>query len=174
MSREVRALEVSKILGKMNAAIKAITIASLFYRQLQAELQRALMNSCQDYGMILYLSDEAKEELWWWATHFRNWNGHSLIAKKPNVSLETDASRTEWGAVCQGTRTGGPWSREEQRLHINCLELLEHSWPAEDGQHITVAYINKTGGTVSPALNKLNKEFWRGTSPYKHNIWQGS
>ena len=30
---------------------------------------------------------------------------------------------TGWGAVCEGTRTGGPWSQTERMLHINCLEL---------------------------------------------------
>ena len=33
--------------------------------------------------------------------------------QEPNVSLETDASRTGWGAVCEGVGTGGPWSRQE-------------------------------------------------------------
>ena len=96
------------MLGKMNATTKAIEIAPLFYRQLQAELQLTLNRSQQDYSTQLQLSCRAKEELQWWHTHFTNWNGRSLIAKKPNVSLETDASRTGWGVVCQGTRTRGP------------------------------------------------------------------
>ena len=41
-------------------------------------------------------------------------------AKKHSVTVETDASLMGWGAVCWGTRMGGPWSREEQSLH-NCL-----------------------------------------------------
>ena len=28
------------------------------------------------------------------------------------------------GAVCNGTRTGGPWTQLEKKMHINCLELL--------------------------------------------------
>ena len=120
----ITALTLSRILGKMNAATKAIGMAPLFYRQLQAELQQALNKSCQDYNTPVHLSPMAREELEWWNTHFTNWNGRSLIAKKPNVSLETGASLIGWGAVCRGVRTGGPWSREEQNLHINCLEML--------------------------------------------------
>ena len=170
----VTALTLSRVLGKMNAATKAICMAPLFYRQLQAELQQALSKSCQDYNTPIHLSPMAREELEWWNTHFTNWNGRSLIAKKPNVSLETDASLTGWGAVCRGVRTGGPWSREEQNLHINCLEMLaaflafKCFFREERSIHIllkmdntsAIAYINKKGGTVSPTLNKLNKEFW--------------
>ena len=72
------------------------------------------------------------------------------------------------GAVCQ---VGGPW---EQELHISCLEMLATFLALkcflrkERSIHIllkmdntsAVAYINKKGGTVSPALNHLNKEFW--------------
>ena len=62
-SEKVTALEVSRILGKMNAATKAVATAPLFYRQLQAELQQALTRSGQDYNVVLYLLNEAKEEL---------------------------------------------------------------------------------------------------------------
>ena len=167
-------LDLSRVLGKMNTATKAIAIAPLFYRQLQAELQQALTKSNQDYNTRLQLSQGAREELQWWHTHFTRWNGQSLIAKKPNISLETDASRTGWGAVCQDTRTGGPWSEEEKMLHINCLELkaaflaFKCFFKNRRSIHVllkmdntsAIAYINKMGGTVSPALNNLNKEFW--------------
>jgi hypothetical protein len=170
----VTALDLSSLLGKMNATTKAVAMAPLFYRHLQAELHSTLNRSYQNYGARLSLSERAKEELQWWITHLTNWNGRSLIAKKPNVSLETDASRTGWGAVCEGVRTGGPWSRQEQTLHINCLELLavflafKCFFRNKRSIHIllkmdntsAVAYINKMGGTVSPALNGINKEFW--------------
>ena len=38
--------------------------------------------------------------------------------------LQTDASKTGWGASCQGLTTRGVWSKEERSLHINVLELL--------------------------------------------------
>ena len=173
-SSHTSALELSRVLGKMNAATRAISVAPLFYRHLQAQLQSVLNCSNQNYNTRILLSEDAREELQWWTTHFTNWNGRSLIAKKPNITLETDASRTGWGAVCQGVRTGGPWSRKEKELHINCLELLaaflafKCFFKDRRSIHVllkmdntsAVAYINKMGGTVSPALNKLNKEFW--------------
>ena len=71
----------------------------------------------------------------------------------------TDASLMGWGAVCRGTKTGGPWSREEQSLHINCLEMLaaflafKCFFREEKSIHVhlkmdnasAIAYINKMG-----------------------------
>ena len=173
-AEQVTALMLSRILGKMNAATKAIAMAPLFYRQLQADLQRALHSSNQDYSTLVRLSPTAREELEWWNTHLTNWNGRSLIAKKHNVTVETDASLMGWGAVCRGTKTGGPWSREEQSLHINCLEMLaaflafKCFFREERSIHVLLRMDNtsaiglhkQNGRTVSPILNKLNKEFW--------------
>ena len=52
-SEYITTLELLRVLGKMNAATKAIAIAPLFYRQLQAELQLALNKSNQNYSTRL-------------------------------------------------------------------------------------------------------------------------
>ena len=81
---------------------------------------------------------------------------------------------TGWGAVCQGTRTGGPRSQAERMLHINCLELTAATLAvqafAKDRLGISillqldnqtaVAYINHLGGTVSLQLVQLAKTLW--------------
>ena len=70
------------------------------------------------------LTKEAKEDLNWWATHPTSWNGKSIIRGNPDLTIETDASNTGWGARCGSLQTGGPWSPTEARMHIKCLELL--------------------------------------------------
>lgn len=69
-ANQVTALTLSRILGKMNTTTKAISMAPLFYQQLQAEVQQALGRSCQNYNAPM-----AREELDWWNTHLTNWNG---------------------------------------------------------------------------------------------------
>lgn len=63
------------------------------------------------------------------------------------------------GAYCEGVRTGGPWALPEQRLHINCLELIAGSFALKSFTrdracvHVhllmynvsAVSYINKVG-----------------------------
>ena len=84
----------------------------------------ALDQSNQCYETPFSLSSTAIEELEWWNTQLAHWNGKSLVLRQPDLQIESDASLRGWGASCQGTQTGGPWSQQEQQLHINCLELL--------------------------------------------------
>ena len=102
------------------------------------------------------------------------WNGRSLICHNSSITIETDASTKGWGAVCNGVRTGGPWSPQERTMHINCLELLAAHLAikcyAKNKTNLTIilkmdsmsalTYINKRGGTISPRLNQLAKDLW--------------
>ena len=169
----VSALALSRLIGKMNAATQAIPMAPLYYRNLQTCLREALQED-QSYSSTTTLTVEAREELEWWRDHFSQWNGRSLIAHNSSLTIETDASKKGWGAVCNGVRTGGPWSPEERTMHINCLELLAAFLAvkcfAKDKTNLTIhlkmdsmsalTYINKLGGTISPQLNNLAKELW--------------
>ena len=170
-----KAIALSRLLGKLNHVAQAIPPAPLFYRNLQSCLQKALeTRGGRDYSVPAQLTASAIEELKWWQQHLTRWNGRGLIAQSPDLTIETDASTVGWGALCQGTRTGGPWSPTERMRHINCLELLAATLAvkcfAKGKQNITIhlkvdnttamAYINKFGGTVSPELNQLTKELW--------------
>ena len=97
-----------------------------------------------------------------------------LLCRPQAITITSDASLQGWGAVCNGTRTGGPWSHSEQGMHINCLELLAAILAAKTflkgqiGQSVllqldnqtAVAYINNMGCTVSPQLTDLAKALW--------------
>ena len=60
---QVTARKLSQLLGKLQAATRAIPLAPLFYHKLQQALQRGLEQSEQDYSAKLILSTEEKEEL---------------------------------------------------------------------------------------------------------------
>ena len=85
--------------------------------------------------------------------------------------IRSDASLQGWGAVCNSTRTGGLWSQEEQRLHINYLELLAATLAVQSflkdrvgtsvqlqlNNQRAVVYINNLGGQPLP---RLAKDLW--------------
>ena len=48
----------------------------------------------------------------------------TVIHRTTTVIIRSNASLQGWGVVCNGTRTGRPWSHSEQEMYINCLELL--------------------------------------------------
>ncbi len=74
-----------------------------------------------------------------------------------------DASNTGWGALCEGWPAFCLWSKEEGRLHINCLEMLAvcgylHAFlPDLKGHHVLVRSdsMNHQGGLSSRRLFTL-------------------
>ena len=80
-----------------------------------------------------------------------------------------------WGASCGSTSTGGLWTKEERRSHINYLELLatflalktfaielKSSKILQRLDNITaISFINRMGGTHSSQLSNLAVEIWK-------------
>ena len=171
---EPSARMVSRVVGKMNALAQGIPPAPLFYRALQRDLTRALGKEEQSYEAACPLSAETKRELHWWASFLDQWNGKSLVVHQPDLVIESDASLRGWGAAAQGVTTGGPWSRQEKKYHINFLEILAASLAVKtflkNQSNLTVllkidnttavAYINHMGGPVSPLATDLVKQMW--------------
>ena len=169
---EASARQLAQLIGRMSAAILAIYPAPLHYRSLQALKHKALARSGYD-GMIR-LSQEAKEDLRWWTNNLSQWNGQMLSQSSPHCVIETDASMMGWGAFYQGEATGGCWSAEEQKLHINELELLAVFYAlrsflkkkrgitvlVRSDNIAAVSHINKLGGTRSPPLIAQTKQIF--------------
>ena len=92
----------------------------------------------------------------------------------PEVIIQTDASLTGWGAVCNEVQTSGQWSEEERCLHINLLELLAIKlalFSFARGKRVKVihfqidnkaalSYLLKIGGTKNENTIRLSKEIW--------------
>ena len=57
------------------------------------------------------------KDMSWWGN---NANQQPVL---PAITMTTDASNTGWGGISDGVFTGGLWSKDEQSLHMNCLEL---------------------------------------------------
>ena len=115
--------ELSRVLGKMTAASQAVLPALLCYRNLQRVKNLAYART-QSYEAVVPLDTLAQEELQWWCEFVKNWNGKAILAPRPQMTIESDASQLGWGARCGSVTTGGLWSPEERSMHINCLELL--------------------------------------------------
>ncbi len=84
---------------------------------------------------------------------------HSVAdACSPSLTIETDASTTGWGAVCEGVRTGGPWNARERQMHINCLELLAaHLAVQSFAKHRTNLTILLDGQYVSSDIHQQTR-----------------
>ena len=114
---------INKIIGLLTSAIQAVLPARLQYRYLQLQQISSLKESHSNQQKIV-LDHQSKTELLWWITNLDLCNGRSLIQPPAQVLIQTDASTKGWGATCNGISTGGMWSAQEMKYHINILELL--------------------------------------------------
>jgi len=123
---QVTAQQLAQLIGKLQAASQAILPVPLFYRSLQGDLQKALNHSSQDYNTLLSLSPSAQEELTGCLERLAQWNGKAFLHQEQIVIIRSDASLQGWGAVCNGTRTGGPWNQLEQGML--CTSIAWNFW----------------------------------------------
>ena len=101
--------------------------------------------------------------------------GKTLVNSQPQITISTDASLEGWGTYCQGQKTGGPWTSQEKKDHINVLELRAVKYailtfsrlhPKAQSIHIqmdsivALSYLAKMGGTRNKSLTVLSKEIW--------------
>ena len=110
---------LASFLGFCQSTLPAIAVASLHFRNLQADMIKALTGSRgeQGYQSVVCLSPEAKKKLKWWRDYLKMSNGKSILAQEEQDTTFTDASK-------QGWKIGGQWNWEEKvETHINVLEL---------------------------------------------------
>ena len=192
---QVSVLELTKLIGLLNSTAQAVLPAKIQLRYLQ-QAQIQALNQTHSYQQKIVLSNHCKQELQWWIENLRLSNGRCLIQSPAELIIQTDASKTGWGAACQGQTTRGCWSVQEQSLHINILELLAvklallsftknrnvRSIHFQVDNTTALAYLLKMGGTKCLRIIELNKEIWeflisRGIAvtaeylPSAMNIW---
>ena len=163
--------EIAKIIGKLLASWPAIECAPFHFRELQRDLIEG--TKTKDWESKIILSDLAREDLTWWIQNLENTNGRSFQNTKINIRITTDASKTGWGAVCQGKTAQGPWTSSQSKMQINQLELLAASNGIKaliKSKNVGVAlqmdniaalsYIKKMGGTKNRSMTKTALELY--------------
>ena len=172
---KVTVRELSKLIGRLSSTAIAVLPAPLHYRHLQHQQIQKLI-SHNSFEEKVELSVEARKELLWWKENLILCNGRSLISSPPQIIISSDASLQGWGASCHGLTTGGPWSMEERKFHINVLELKAAklaimSLTLKERDAISVhirmnnmaalSYLMKMGGTKNQELTAISKEIWQ-------------
>jgi len=166
--------DLSSVIGKLTATRLAVLPAPVYTRSLQQQLIETL-RSTGSFKARMTLNRASRDDLQWWINQLQHWNGRAIMTPPPDMIIHSDASLQGWGAVYNGTRTGGLWSIPERKRHINSLELLAGSLAIQtfakhrNNVHIllrmdnttAVAYVNKMGGTHSPSLSLQACQLWQ-------------
>jgi hypothetical protein len=170
---QITTRSLAQLLGLMVAAHPAVLPAPLYYRQLEKQKIRQVQS--HGYDSKMSLTFHMKSDLTWWITHLKQHNGRNLQISQWDLVIESDASMRGWGASCGETSTGGRWTRNESRNHINFLELLAAFLALKTFvpnlrpnrvllrlDNVTaISFINRMGGTHSTTLSDLAVEMWK-------------
>lgn len=170
---EIKVIELAKLIGTLVAAIPAIPYSMLYIRHLERIKLKALKVSKNDYESKVIISEEAREEIIWWQTNIHKVN--HIRNDCFQYQLDTDSSKTGWGATTGVSQTRGYWNAEEKALHINTLEIiaayngLRTFFSKQTNIQIllridsttAIAYINRYGGIRSPINHSWASRIWK-------------
>ena len=174
MEREETTIQdLARLVGMMVASHPGIHPAPLHYRQLEVAKAKAIRRGLS-YDSKTQVSTDMKSDLTWWVDRASSHNGRCLQITQRDLVIESDASLRGWGASCEGSKTGGPWTFQEKSHHINYLELLAAFLALKSFvsrrrvssillrlDNVTAtAFINRMGGTHSRLLSDLAVKIW--------------
>lgn len=166
--------DFAHLIGTLTAACPAVRYGWLYTKALERQKYLALMSNNNRYDAKFKPHNDIIMDLKWWENNILSTSNELLV---PNYDLEifTDASKTGWGAFCDNERTGGSWTADEIKFHINYLELfavfLGLKCFARDRYNCNIllridnttaiSYVNRMGGIQFPHLNGLTKNIWQ-------------
>ena len=191
--------EVASLLGQYVATAEAVPYATLHYRALERDKNKAIKYHRGDFDKTMTLSEGALTDITWWLLNIRS-QKRSILPIPIDVTIYSDASKTGWGATLNGITTSGYWLLQEWLDYdINALELIAArlailsfyekikgvcvpafanlaSLPSRP-THIrlmldnttAVSYINRMGGTHSEACHNVSMLLWNWAEA--RNLW---
>ena len=165
--------EVAKVLGLIVSSFPGVAYGPLHYRYLERDKTIALKTSKWNFDAKMCLSSEARDELMWWIDSIES-ASNPTTRGDVDITISSDASKQGWGAATSDSSTGGLWTAEEAKEHMNFLEMLAVLFALKSfctlthGKHVKVmvdnttteSTINQMGTSHSPKLNKLTKDIW--------------
>lgn len=174
---------LAKWLGKVQAGGLAWKWEKTNLRRTQMFMIRALninqsvsrKSAKKAFNKKRQLTTLVRQEIGWWKHNISLLPPVKLKENLPEISMETDASLTGYGATCRGECLQETWSLSERKtLKINALELLAATRALKHftegmtrvkvllwiDNRTAMSYINKKGGTRSAILLHLALKFW--------------
>lgn len=172
----------SSFVGSVNACCPAVRYGRLYTKQFERTRYLGLLKNNNNFEEKISLPASLKADIEWWKRNIPK-ASNPIRQDRYEQEIFSDASTTGWGAFCEGKTARGFWTKKEQELHINRLELKAALFSlksfAKDLKNCeillridnttAVAYINKMGGVQHPNLHVCAKEIWQWCEV--RNIW---
>ena len=117
--------ELQSLCGLLNFASFVVRSGRTFFRRILDELK--CIHSAANADQQFPLSPQFFLDVKWWLTFASAWNGVSLLppppGSEPTVTVETDACKTGYGAVCGSEWLAGKWTSEELKLAMRVKDI---------------------------------------------------
>ncbi|KAL0179586.1 hypothetical protein M9458_025028, partial [Cirrhinus mrigala] len=162
--------QVQRLLGHLASSAAVTPLGLMHMRPLQHWLHTRVPRWAWHRGTFrVNITPSCRQTLSPWTDIMFLRSGVPLEQVSRHIIVTTDASKTGWGATCNGQAASGVWTGPRLFWHINCLELLavllalRRFRPMIQGKHVlvrsdntaTVAYINHQGGVRSFRMSQL-------------------
>ena len=118
LNNKITLRELTQLIGKLTSTVQAILPAKLQIRFLQQIQIKALRKSLA-YESLITLDLQAKDELSWWMTNMKMYNGMPLSIVPPDTKIFLDASK-QVGGTFQGISTGGAMVSYRENVAHKC------------------------------------------------------
>ena len=167
--------ELAKLIGNFVTSMEATPYERIFYRQLEKDKIKSLQQNKGNFEAKITLSGLSKNKVTCWENDIMTAT-KSLKMPPIDTTICNDANFDGWGSVCEKSDTGGMWTKQEQALHINTLEILGAKLGlfsfVKDNKDIkyirvmmdnntTVAYTNNNGGVRSDLCDDIAFDIWQ-------------
>ena len=116
--------EAARFIGLAISFFRVVLPAKLHFRSLERFKIACLKQNNNNFDAKVYLPPDVVLDLKWWAHNAHEHNGVPFQKPVNMLSVTTDASRSGWGAICDGRCTASQWSSLESTFSINTLEVL--------------------------------------------------
>ncbi len=120
------ARHTAQLLGQLSSMAEALFPVRVHTTYIHQHKLRCLSRGGWD--TILQLSATARQEIKWWIHHLRLMNGRSVLPVKTDMTMDTDACDTGWGAALYSNSgrmdVHSQFSTQQQQHHINAKEML--------------------------------------------------
>ena len=163
--------ELAQLIGVLVSSFPGVQYGPLHYRSLEIVKTKALTLNKGNFDAMLTINSAGMKDIHWWADNIEH-VFKPVALPKVVITMHKDASKMGWGAVVNGTTTGGRGTSLESQENILEPRALFiglksfHSIIQYKHVHVyidnstAVAYINSMERTKSSHDNKLAKEIW--------------
>jgi hypothetical protein len=171
---DASARDLARVLGKITAMSNAIlpwrlrTRATLLHKN-------QVLRAGTPWDLVLPISETVTEELKFWLTSFKEWNGKSIHQEESKWTTISDSSGTAFGGRSRFTLVAHSWEEELEGRHSTLLETIAASRVIKEvveeenlregvichlsDNTTTVSYLEKQGGRV-PEISQVVEGLW--------------